>query len=252
VRVDEKLLAGLGVLHHEQPQVGQVHLQRVVQAHRDQLVAAREQRERLGPARRADEIRHHEDERAALDHREAAVQQVLQARSRRARELRPRGHLAHEVQHVAPAASRRDHGVDLLAVEQRADAVAVAREQARQHRDEVGRHRALAHLARAEVHRGREVEQEPGADVAVLVVLAHVGRLQARGDVPVDVAHIVVVLVLPQVGEVQAKSPEKRSVVAVQQAVEPTDHRPLEFFQELLKFPRHRLGLAARRLRLTA
>ena len=42
VRVDEQLLAGLGVLHHEQAEVGQLHLERIVQPHRDDLVALRE------------------------------------------------------------------------------------------------------------------------------------------------------------------------------------------------------------------
>jgi hypothetical protein len=241
VRVDEELLAGLGVLHHEQADVRELHLERIVQAHRDHLMAAREQRERLGPAGRADEIGHHEDERAALHHRESRVQQLLEARPARALEARARRHPVHQMEHVAPAAARRNDRVDLVAIEQRPDPVAVPGEQAREHRDEVDRHRALAHLARAEVDRRREVEQEPGVDVAVLVVLAHVGRLQARGDVPVDVAHVIVILVLAQVGEVQTKTPEQRSIVSVQEPVEPTDHRPLELLQELLKIPRRLL-----------
>jgi hypothetical protein len=166
------------------------------------------------------------------------IEQVLEARAGRARELRARGHLAHEVQHVAAAAARRDHRVDLVAVEQRSDAVAVPREQARQHRDEVGGHRALAHLARAEVHRRGEIEQEPGVDVAILVVLAHVRRLQARGDVPVDAAHIVVVLVLAQVGEVQAEAAEQRAVIAMQEAVKTAYDRPFQLLQKLFKIPR--------------
>ena len=82
---------------------------------------------------------------------------------------------------------------------------------------------------------GRQVEQEPRGDLAVLVVLAHVRRLQARGDVPVDVAHVVVILVLAQVGEVEPEAAEQRAVVAVQQAVEPADHRPLEAAQERVR-----------------
>ena len=50
VRVDEQLLAGLGVLHHEQPEVGQLQLQRIVEAHGDHFVALREVRERLAPS----------------------------------------------------------------------------------------------------------------------------------------------------------------------------------------------------------
>ena len=60
------------------------------------------------------------------------------------------------------------------------------------------------------------------------LILAHVRRLQPRGDVPVDVAHVVVVLVFAQVGEIEAEAAEQRAVVAVQQAVETADHRPLE------------------------
>jgi hypothetical protein len=99
---------------------------------------------------------------------------------------------------------------------------------AREHRDEVRRHGAFTHLARAEIHRGRKVEQEPGGNLAVLVVLAHVGRLQPRGDVPVDVAHVVAVLVLAQIGEVQAEAAKQRAIVAVQDAVKTANHRPFE------------------------
>jgi hypothetical protein len=49
------------------------------------------------------------------------------------------------------------------------------------------------------------------------------------------VAHIVVVLVLAQVGEVEAEAAEQRAVVTLQQAVEPADHRPLELAQQLFR-----------------
>ena len=48
--VDEQLLAGFGVFHRHQADVGQRHLQRVVQAHRDHLVALRQARQRVLPA----------------------------------------------------------------------------------------------------------------------------------------------------------------------------------------------------------
>ena len=50
VGVDEQLLAGLGVLHQQQPEVGQLHLDRVVEPHRDDLVPLREMGERLAPS----------------------------------------------------------------------------------------------------------------------------------------------------------------------------------------------------------
>jgi hypothetical protein len=87
---------------------------------------------------------------------------------------------------------------------------------------------SLVTSARAEVDAAGEVEQEPGAEVAVLGELAHVGLLQPRGDVPVDVAHVVVQLVLAQVGQVDAGAAQQRAVVALQQAVQAAQHRPLE------------------------
>src|SRR5215472_69824 len=39
VRVHEQLLSGLRILHDEQPQIGQLHFERVVETHRDDLVA---------------------------------------------------------------------------------------------------------------------------------------------------------------------------------------------------------------------
>jgi hypothetical protein len=89
--------------------------------------------------------------------------------------------------------------------------------------------------SRAEVDRARKIEQEPGGDLAILVVLAHVRRLQPRGHVPVDVAHVVAVLVLAQVRQVQTKTAKQRAVIAVQEPVEPTDHRPLDAPQQRVR-----------------
>ena len=50
VGVDDELLAGFGVAHRHQAEVGQVHLERVVQAHRGHLVALRQLRQRASPS----------------------------------------------------------------------------------------------------------------------------------------------------------------------------------------------------------
>jgi hypothetical protein len=140
-----------------------------------------------------------------------------------------------QVQHVAAAAARRDHRVHPAAVAQQADPVAAPGQHARQQGDELGGDRLLAGAAGAEVDRGRHVDQEPGGQLAVLVELAHVRHLQPGGDVPVDVAHVVVVLVLAQVGEIEPGAAEQRPVVAVQRAVEPLQHGPLEPAQHRLR-----------------
>ena len=110
-----------------------------------------------------------------------------------------------------------------------------------EHRNEFSRDGELAHFARTEVDRGREIQQEPRRDVAVLVVLAHVRRVETRGHVPVDVPHVVVVLILAQIREVETEPPEERAIVAVQQPVETADHRPLEPPQDELRIAR-RIG----------
>ena len=106
-----------------------------------------------------------------------------------------------------------DRPLDPAAVEDRADAVAVARQQPRQRRHEVDQDAALQALGLhgAEVDRRAQVEQEPGRDLAVLEVLADVRRVHAGGDVPVDVPDVVAVLVLAQVREVDAVAAEQAS-----------------------------------------
>jgi DNA-binding transcriptional LysR family regulator len=147
-----------------------------------------------------------------------------------------RGRPAHPrdlVQHVHPRSPRRQHAENLLpVVEERADPVAVAGQDAREHGDERGRDALLRQLARAEVDASRQVEQEPRMEVAVLDELAHIGLLEPCRDVPVDAAHIVVHLVLAQVGEVDAAAAQQRAVIALQQPVEPPQHRPLEAAQQ--------------------
>ena len=48
-----------------------------------------------------------------------------------------------QAQHLDAPAARRDRPLDAAAVEDRPDAIAVAREQPRQRRDEIDQHRAL-------------------------------------------------------------------------------------------------------------
>jgi hypothetical protein len=234
VGVDDDLLAGLGVLHRHQADVGQVHLERVEQAHRRHLVALRELAEGAFPARRADEVGDDEDRRAALDRALRRQQQLAQVGRAAGALGRARRHPLQQVEDVDAAAARRQHGVDVVAVEEGADAVAVAREQARQHGDELARDGALGEAVGAEVDARREVDQEPRRELAVLGELAHVRRLQPRRDVPVDVADVVVVLVLAQVGEVEAGAAHQRAVVALQHAVEAAQDRPLHALEERL------------------
>ncbi|MNY40168.1 hypothetical protein D3C86_1748910 [compost metagenome] len=53
-------------------------------------------------------------------------------------------------------------------------------------------------------------------------------RLQPRGHVPVDVAHIVAGTVFAQIGKVQPEAAEQGAVVALEHAIEPAHHGPLQ------------------------
>ncbi len=232
MRVDENLVAGFGVLHYDQADVGQLELHRVIQTHGDDFVPACKQRELPAPTRLADEIRNDEHDRAALDHRVRRCEQLGEIGFLAGRRGLHSLHSIEHVQHVTPAVARRDHFVSLMGVQNGADSIAVAREQTREHGDELGRQLALAHFARTEVDRARKIENEPGGDFAILLKLAHVRRLQARGDVPVDVAHVVVQLIFAQVREIESEATKERSIVALQQPVEPPQHGELESTQQ--------------------
>src|ERR1700682_3848914 len=117
---------------------------------------------------------------------------------------------------MSPARPRRYHRVHAAAVEQRTDAIAVAAESTREHCYQLRRDGALLDFLRSEIDRRAQVQQEPRGELALLVVDPDIRRLQARGDVPIDVAHVIVILVLAQVGQVDAKAPEQGAVVAVE------------------------------------
>ena len=119
VRVDENLLTGLGILHDEHPQIRQLHFQRIVKAHGDDVVPLREMSERLRPAGRADEVRDDENQRAPRRHRIGGAQQLAEIGGAGLCARRTVLHHVEEVQHLTPAASRRDDRVDAIPVEQR-------------------------------------------------------------------------------------------------------------------------------------
>ena len=98
-----------------------------------------------------------------------------------------------DAQHLVAPDPRGDGRSHPVPVQHRAHPVAMPLEDARQRGHEVDDDRALlppvAHGP--EVHRRRQVDQEPAGDLAVLVVQPDVRHLHARRDVPVDVADVV-------------------------------------------------------------
>jgi hypothetical protein len=126
------------------------------------------------------------------------------------------------------------------AVEQRAEAVPVSVQHAGKDGGQLDRLAALAGLVRAEILRRAQVEQEPGGHLAFLEEFLHVRHLQPCGDIPVDMAHVVVILVFAQVGQIDAETAKQRVIVAVQQAIEPAQHGHFKAAQRGLRRWRQR------------
>ena len=180
----------------QQAEVGQLHLERIVAAAprrpRGAARAARAARSQPGALMKSETTNTSERRGITCARRRAAARRRSVAPRRGAR--RPRLHRgAAGAARGAGRCAPGSRASTLVAVEQRADAVAVARQQPRQHGDEARpTPRACCTRREPKSTDALRVEQEPRGDLAVLVVLAHVGRLQPRGDVPVDVAHVVV------------------------------------------------------------
>src|SRR4029434_914923 len=137
------------------------------------------------------------------------------------------------VEHVPTSAPRWNHRIDTVTIEQRPDAIAVTGQETRQQGDEFGGQRPLLHM-RA-VYRGRaEVQQKPRRNFSVFVVNPDMGRLQTRGDVPVDVTDIVVILVFAQISQIEPDTTKQGLVIAVKHSVQATNHGPLQSPQYVL------------------
>ena len=145
--------------------------------------------------------------------------------------------VADEPQDLVAAGACRDDPFDLTAIEDGADPVAVARQDARQRGDDIDEHGPLVAIVggRPEVDRRAEVEQEPRRQLAILVVLADVRRRQTCGHVPVDVPDVIAELVLAQAGEVDAVAAEEAPIVALEEAVQSADDLPVEVLEDALR-----------------
>ncbi len=237
VGVDDQLLAGLGVLDHDRADVRQRRLARIDQPHGQHLVPPVEEMQRLLPAGRADEVGHDHDHRPPPDLAMRGLEQGGEVGDGSPVEMRLGHQVADEAQHLHPAARRGDRPVHRAREAHRADAVAAPGEEPRQHRGEVDQLRSLDPPVRRrpEVDRRAEVEQEPGRDLAVLVVLADVRHGGAGRDVPVDAPDVVAGLVLAQRREVQPGAPEQAAVVALEHPVEAADDLPVQALEDALR-----------------
>ena len=229
-RIDDELLAGLGVLYDQEPGVGQLVLARIDQTDGDDLVAFGEAHQRPIPPRLADEVGDQHDERPAAHQSGGVVEQLVEighgAAAERAQQL------AHQREDLVAALPGRNRPLTVAVVDDRADPVAAPHEQLADRGGQLAEDLLLGSLHGAERHGARTVEQEPSRELAVLHELPYEQLVHAGGDVPVDVADVVTPLVVAQVAEVGAVAAQQRAVVALQAAVESPDDLPLEAAQD--------------------
>ncbi len=237
VGVHVELFARLRVLHDQRTDVRQLDLASIEEPNGQHLVTLREQVEGSLPARCADEVGDHEDERPTLDRSVTGLEERGQIGERRCLQTRMVEQVVDETQDLDPPAPRRDRALHATAVEDRPDAIPVPGQQPCERGHEVDQHAPFEalRLRCAEVDGGAQVKQEPGCDLAILDVLADVGRVHPGGHAPVDVPDVVAVLVLAQVREVHAVAEEQAPVVALEQAIEPADDLPVEALEDALR-----------------
>jgi len=209
VRVDEDLLSRLGVLDVDHADRREFELEAVDDPQREDVVPAGEPGQRRFPPGPGQEVR--EDDHRAPASGEA--RQGPEGSCEIGRAARPDARRRHflgveqvleDPQYLGSAVPRRDGPDDRLVEQHRTDPVAAPGEELRDRPRDLGEHHVLAAGGRPEPHGRRGVQHQPGGDLALLDVLAHVRLVGAGGDVPVDVPDVVAGLVLAQVGDVGA------------------------------------------------
>ena len=205
-------------------------------------MTAVEKLQRSLPAGKADEVRDQYDERSPPDSTMRRLEERGQVRDRRAGQPGLADEILDESQDLDPAAARRDRALDPSAVEDRADTVAPPGQEPRQRRNEVDENGPLLAITadRSEIDGRAEVEQEPRRDLAVLVIFADIGCRHPRGHVPVDRANIVAELVFAKCREIEAAAAEQAPIIALEQAVQPANHLPVEALEDALRRGRGR------------
>ena len=169
---------------------------------------------------------------------------------------RLQGHALHGVHQVQQMPTSHPRGYmangrrGLPCQDQRTHAVAAAHQHLCHHAHKRQHQAALALPLGAKSHGASHVQQKPGADLAVFLVLPHMGYLKACRDIPVDVAHIVMRLVFAQIGEVQARTAKQAAVIALQRAVEAAQHGPVKLPQQSIHVGPRRRGARHSRSRI--
>src|SRR4051794_4160770 len=231
-RVHVHLAAGLRVHEPEVAGRDELLLARVADLHRHHAVAGAQRAHRALPVLRAGEVAD-DDHEPALAPERGPVAQRGAARGRALPvALGPAAQLGQQREQPEPALARAQHARVARAEGHDAEPVAAPRGHVADGKRHALGHVGLAPVGGAEGHRGRDVEHEPRGHRALAHVHAHVGLLQPRRGVPVDLAHVVAGEVGPDHGELRARADLRREVLARDEALDALHHREVERAQD--------------------
>ena len=152
--VDQHLLTGLGVLDHDQADLGEGVVGGVDHPQRDHLVAVRQPHQRSLPVAGADEVGDHHDQ-AAPGQRGDGVEHRGQVGGGRRPGVGSALELPADPQGLVAPGAGRTMRTDAGVVEHRPDPVAAAAEQPGQEQGQLGQHVVLAAARAADRHGGR-------------------------------------------------------------------------------------------------
>ena len=222
----------LGIDEHDLADVGQRLLGGVADLADDDVLAHAQLAQAAGPVARAAEVADDHDERALAHVAAGAGERVAEAVGRRRQRVfvtrRDLAHLQQHADEADPALARRHVERVRVAEREQPEAVAAAaRDVTDGEHDALGDVR-LAAQRRAEAHRGRGIEDEPGGERALGDVQPHVRLVHARGRVPVDQAHVVARLIGTHLRELHRDAERGRAVIAREQALDAPAHRHVE------------------------
>ena len=205
-------MAGLGIAHAHQSHVRQLAGTHVVDLQGHHVVLVVGYGERVLKVVAAVEVAQHEG-RATAFHHFGEELQCLGDIGAAAIGVEVE-HLAYDIENVLAALLRRD--ILLYAVREEYDTylVVVLYGTESYRCGYLSHHVFLELTGGAEVERARHVDEQHHRELALLLKHLHVGPVEARSDVPVDVAHIVAELVFPHFRERHSAPLESRVILA--------------------------------------
>ena len=209
--VDDHLMTRFRVYHLDQSHIGQRLCSLVVHLDGHHVVLAVADGQRLQEVFPLIEVAQQEGCAAALDGTRQKLHSHTDVRAAAVRlEV---NQLADDVQDMLASLFRRDVFFYLVREEDDANLVVVLDGTERQRGSYLRHHVALHLHLRAEVERAADVYQQHHRQLAFLLEHLHVGPVEARRDVPVDVAHVVAVLILAHLAEGHTPAFEGRMVL---------------------------------------